>query len=479
MNLISNLVVTINSRNQIFFLLIIITFLLAFIARYCFVSTSIEQLSKIEIEQVAKDTKGYFILADHYIENGYSAPLRVDDDPTLDLRRPPGYPSFLSIFKLLKLDNQHTLYTQVFIGSLIPVIIYIFIYLISKNNLISFASAFLSVISPTGIALSGLLMSDLIFSFFFALSFLMLYISSQNNKVIYYFNSAILIGIACLIKPILIYWPVISILVVIAFLKYQKHQYKKIHLIILFLMQILIFSVWCTRNYINYNLFSLSIIGEITLRRYFAVMVEEESKLNKLQKNTNSEKYNDSNFNKRLKENFYKQRALIYPTYNKNYLSDQNKNYRLYKDKLVQDSIRIIRSNPSTALKVFFRNIKNNTISGWHKFHKQIPEKISIFHNYKKSQIIESYIRMFISYSVGLLWIVYCSIFLWKKNDQIKRNFYLITGFILTILFFSFSSGITFFVGSRILYPIEFLYVITFVISLKFLFDILFNKVKI
>lgn len=461
-------------------LLAIIIFILACILRFSFISVSVRQLSinENEIQIITSDTVGYLILAKHYREHGYSLPFQSKNNLTLDIRRTPGYPTFLSICSILGISNKNVLYIQALLGSLVPVITFILLLLIAKNWIISFIAAMLSVMSPSGIALPGLLLPDLLFSFVFALGFLFLYLSSYKNKITCYIIAGVIFGIAGLIKPILIFWPFVSIIILALLLSYNKQKYEIIHISVIFLIQVFIFSIWCARNYYNYDIFSLSIIGEINLRRYLANQTDEMGKLVNSYNRNNSGEFDKSKFEKLLKENINDHRSTILTEYVKSHLTKDNKSYALLRKKLVDDSLSIMKKNPFIALSAYLGNIKENTLGGWDRTHTQVPKPFGALKYHKFIVKTESLIRTIIASSVLLLWIFSSTLYLGTNNNQLKRTYYLVTGLFMTIIYFSLSSGIIFGPGPRILYPIEFIYITMFVIAIKFTYEVCYYDIK-
>jgi 4-amino-4-deoxy-L-arabinose transferase-like glycosyltransferase len=83
----------------------------------------------------------------------------------------------------------------------------------TRSKLASFVAGLTSALSPTGIGLAGILLADLLFAAAFVISFLLLYHGVAANRQLLSYGAGIGSGIAALIKPILLFWPMLSVLI--------------------------------------------------------------------------------------------------------------------------------------------------------------------------------------------------------------------------------------------------------------------------
>jgi len=441
-----------------YFIIIFIIFFTAFILRLSFLNQSLKSNTTTQIKNITPDAEGYIYLAEKYRTEGY---FKSNND-LWDIKRTPGYPTFLAVCNILKFDEKDILIIQVLLGSLIPLFAFLLVFLISKNIIISFVAGIMSAISPTGIGLSSLYLPDLLFSFFFAFGYFCLYLSAYKNKTIYFVITGVIFGIAALIKPVLSFWSLVSVLILILLLLYKNKKLQKISILIIFIVQLLIISIWCVRNYKNYEMFTLSIAGEMTMRYYLAVQVEQKA----ISKRDLPTKIINRKIKDKKARLLNKYHDLFFSRYN---ISD--KSFKLFRNRLLEDSVSLFRRYPKLTIQSHINNIKDNTIRGWNYFQKQIPQskKNSFIPAYIKK--IESLTRIFISLSVILLFVIYTVIFFRVNNKKVRKQYCILTVFFITILYFSFASGFTYWTGPRILYPIEFIYISMFLLSIKFLYE--------
>ena len=168
--------------------------------------------------------------------------------------RLPIYPLFVSL--VLKISEK--LYFLIFIQHLIGVLAILIIFKIGKlfSLEIGLLSAFFASINLNLITHSNFILTESIFVLVFLL-FIFFYLKFLKNKQSnYLIVCSVFLGLWCLIRPVVIYLPVIIIIFTL-FLKINF--FKKIKLSLLFIIFYLItVSPWLSRNYYYHGFFSFS-----------------------------------------------------------------------------------------------------------------------------------------------------------------------------------------------------------------------------
>ena len=168
--------------------------------------------------------------------------------------RLPIYPLFVSL--VLKISEK--LYFLIFIQHLIGVLAILIIFKIGKlfSLEIGLLSAFFASINLNLITHSNFILTESIFVLVFLL-FIFFYLKFLKNKQSnYLIVCSVFLGLCCLIRPVVIYLPVIIIIFTL-FLKINF--FKKIKLSLLFIIFYLItVSPWLSRNYYYHGFFSFS-----------------------------------------------------------------------------------------------------------------------------------------------------------------------------------------------------------------------------
>lgn len=188
--------------------------------------------------------------------------------------RVPGYSVFLGlIYKIFDINIIKALFTQIFLVSFIPILIYyLSLILFPENILLAYLSSIVSVFNFSFVFNSGLLMSDSLFILFLLLFLIFFY------KNLYIF-SGLFLGIASLIRPVGVYLVILSIILIFCYLNSPRssrvflRKQKCIEGLILFLSWAFIVSFWLIRNFcLTGNIFFHTMSGYHFLS-YYAVEV--------------------------------------------------------------------------------------------------------------------------------------------------------------------------------------------------------------
>ncbi len=173
--------------------------------------------------------------------------------------RLPGYPLFLAIFyKLFDFDIQKTLWIQIILASLIPILIFFLsLTLFPVQVLFAKICAFFSAIHLGFLIFAGNLMSETLFCLFFFL-FLILFLSNFHllfckKKIINFsykkiFFAGFFLGIASLVRPVGQYVIVLAIILLIVSRLSFPQKIKGT--LFLFSGWLVVVFAWLLRNYL-------------------------------------------------------------------------------------------------------------------------------------------------------------------------------------------------------------------------------------
>jgi len=422
---------------------ILLLFLLALGLRLLYASVVLKQFAELSTAEQTSYKIGY-LMPD---SGGYLEPaadlMKGHIRQAISLIRPIGYPAFLA---LLRANPSATLYAQAILLSLIPICTFLLVRLLTESNLLGFAAGVASSISPTGIAVGSLVMSDALFASLFAVVFTTMVYGIVHHSLRWVVFSAIGSGFAILVKPILLFWPVVAVVVsalIVAcqnesrnnsrrWLQIDKSRYTQ--MLVLFFVPIIFIISMAGANYKKYGTFTVSIAGKLSLREYLAVRTEEWGIAGHL----------PSQDAIRQNQNILRKRTRI-----------QEEAYPW-----VSESIAIFKKYPIQTIKAFVMDAQEQVVGGWNDFSYQLPFSQ---HQLAFSRIsnLETRLRKiallitFFAPFVGLVrvWI--------DPSPYLRRLVPMLFAMNMTFLYFVMLSGITFWSGPRIIYPTEILEIST------------------
>ncbi len=405
-----------------------------------FSQLSIADQTSYQMGYLAPDSPGYIDPA-IALKNGNIA-------EAISLTRPIGYPAFLAA---LGVNFTYILYTQALVLSIIPVCTFLLVSVPTENSLLGFGAGLASAISPTGIAIGSMVTSDAVFASLFAVLFTALVYGVLHNSLRWLLFSAVVAGLAILVRPILIFWPVVSVMISALISVFQDRlqnglwqwlQFYKgrlTSLLILFLIPIVVMVSFAGANYAQNGIFTVSIIGQLTLREYLAVEAEEWGKARHWP-DFAAIRQNQNILRARLNAMTIQERARTY----------------------VPESVAIFEKYPAQTIISFLKNACGNVVAGWVNFSEQLP-----FSREKLGRIfdlvygLESGVRW-----IGLLMMLcapfICAIAVRINPSPYQRRLVSINfAMTLTFMFYLTLLGLTFWTGSRIVYPTEILEIST------------------
>jgi len=218
------------------------------------------------------DSPMYLALAENLIKHHVFS-LSATEPFIPHVFRTPGYPVFLAIFNFLGVENP---YLIVLVQEIIYAATIVGFYFLSRGlfdrNMIRGGLIFL-LLEPGGLTYPKLLLSEILF--FPALVFGVLLIGQylRRNRLWYLIIAGFIMGLGALVRPGMIYLPVILAMILIAFNFRQKKTW--LHAITLVIIFGIVITPWLVRNHYHFNKFMLSGIQGYTLANYHVPMVWE------------------------------------------------------------------------------------------------------------------------------------------------------------------------------------------------------------
>lgn len=349
------------------------------------------------------------------------------------LMRPPGYPAFLAACGL---DPSCTLIAQALLGSLIPVCTLLLTFYLLRNLPLSIFAGLVSTFSPTGIGITGLIMSDLLFAVMFAMGFLLLIYGSTQDHNRWILLSAFIFGLGALIKPILFAWPLVSVVIWALVRRSENKSLTWWPPIILLFVQGFFVVGWSSCNYMRDGVFTLSESGPCTMRYHWAVRVEESARAG-----------HDPTV-----EAITKNRDTVYKRLHDSHVTPSRRVKACW-----DESFRIFRSYPTYALLTYFRDINENTEEGWDHFPLQLSLSSSLIEFGTMVSRVESFVRTYTRWPVTLGFVLAFFLVYFRQRPERRRIGFCILALSTACLYFSAFSGVVFWTGPRILYPVEML----------------------
>jgi hypothetical protein len=410
--------------------------------RYKSISLNSDSQEYIHLAQNIANREGY---AQDNIHSRYISVLRT-----------PGYPLFYALIEYIGTAPASILWSQVVLGSCLPVIAALLAYMITRKILASIIAGVLSCLSSSGIFLSSEIMVDLLFAVTFIFGFFLFYIGITNSKQMSIITAGLIFGICSLIKPTTVIWPIYSVIVYYFLAKANQVKIRYKTLICFVLIQIVLIGGWSLRNYHTERIFSLSTIGTQSLRHYLAVAVNEVSKKENSPETIISSIRREQ---KRLRDEV-------------KFSFNQGVSIKKLHETQFDESLSILFSDLSITYICFIRNVAENIgSSNLRQFYlDELPKQSFLTQLLSKLIFFNSYLLRFI-FVVIILFI--CSLPWLRKfctHEMLSRHIYTSLALILTYLYFALISGVTFWTGPRIVFPAEFVLFLLLVIIGQWLF---------
>jgi 4-amino-4-deoxy-L-arabinose transferase-like glycosyltransferase len=213
------------------------------------------------------DTPSYVNTAKHIVKNGFFSP----DGILPEHNRTPGYPLFLALIYALGGSNSMVVIAQILLSSLGLYVFYnILIMSETPKHITLMASAFL-LLNTAQYEYSFRILTEFLFGFFLLLAIFFLVKYLQNKKAAYFFLFSFAINYALFIRPILIYFNLLTIVVILICLILKKIRLACFcFFLVLF---IAFFCGWSYRNYLHSSVFIYSTIQNHNVKDYYCRMI--------------------------------------------------------------------------------------------------------------------------------------------------------------------------------------------------------------
>jgi len=170
--------------------------------------------------------------------------------------RTPGYPLFLAVIKLFGMKSYlWVIFWQEIIYFFTAILFYKFASELFHKKIAQIGFIFL-MLDPGGIAYPKLILSETLFLPFVFGSLFSIGLYFKNSRCQYLLIAGILMAIGALIRPVLVYFPIIAGGVVLFF--YRHHQKVMMHVSVMLLSFALVLSPWVIRNYRIFNQYFFS-----------------------------------------------------------------------------------------------------------------------------------------------------------------------------------------------------------------------------
>jgi hypothetical protein len=413
-------------------------FLSALVPRLLFCFEVLRQFAKLPLEiqntsdmgYLTPDSPTYLTLANSLLEGQLAQ--------AISLMRPIGYPAFLA---LMEARPAMILGAQAVLLSIIPVCTFILVRLLTRNVWIATSAGLVAIVSPTGIALGSLIMSDGPFASLFAILLVALVHGAWSNSRRWIAVSAFVSGTAVLIRPILLLWPICSVVIYVLIisspwnspLRSYFGRKELLNMLTLFSVPMTFMVCWAALNYLQNGVFTVSEAGVYDLRLYLAVKTEQWEKAGG-QPSDLAIKNNQTDLRNRLEALPNEERVHAY----------------------LVEGWAVLRQYPITATKVFVHDALKDSSGGWNYFARQLPlsqDKYGSF--FSRLSKLESWCRKATLFVLSLA----AAFILIASRDRLSlcdgKFLGTFVSMVLTTYYFVLISGILFWTGPRVIYPTE------------------------
>jgi hypothetical protein len=217
---------------------------------------------------VPKDSMQYHTLAQQIAKgNGISY-----EDGRPNFYRVPGYSIFLSLwYRLFDFDIQKTIWVQIFIAAFIPLLVFFLsLTLFPQKILVAKVAAIIMSCNLGFLVHAGLLMSEILFIFFFLLFFI--YFFSFDIKKMFW--SGLFLGTASLIRPVGHFVLIVAFFILLFSCIRGLQKCKAT--VFLFFGWISIVVWWLLRNYLLTGSLFFHVMPGYHLLYYFAAEVNSK-----------------------------------------------------------------------------------------------------------------------------------------------------------------------------------------------------------
>jgi 4-amino-4-deoxy-L-arabinose transferase-like glycosyltransferase len=206
-------------------------------------------------DQLIEDQQGYKLLGENMAQTSNFFQL-TDGRHT---SRTPGYPIFLAVvYTLFGESNLTLILVQIIINSLTCVVIGLIAgFIVPRGFLVA---GLISSLNLGMVIYSGMILTDILFLFFFSLFILFAFHYLKSPKKIQLFLTISLLSIATFVRPVTYFFIMLLPVLLIVWFVWRRMQPKQIlySLFVYFIPVVIAFSAIHYRNYTEYNSVSLT-----------------------------------------------------------------------------------------------------------------------------------------------------------------------------------------------------------------------------
>ncbi|MBN2771644.1 MAG: glycosyltransferase family 39 protein [Spirochaetes bacterium] len=187
--------------------------------------------------------------------------------------RTPGYPLFVALlYSISSSSVQFVLLVQIFLSLASVFLIYKTAVLFFQPK-IALLSAFLFAFDTTQAAYTVSLLTETLFAFLFLLSVYCFCNYVKDKNILSLCISALILGMATLVRPILIFFPAVAVLVILIErnMKTTRKLVRALYFVLVFFITVF---PWLLHNYSKYGEAKLSSISGLNLLYYNAAYTE-------------------------------------------------------------------------------------------------------------------------------------------------------------------------------------------------------------
>jgi 4-amino-4-deoxy-L-arabinose transferase-like glycosyltransferase len=251
--------------------------LAAVATRLAFLVAVVDDKPTQQILGFAPDSREYYVLARRLAETGMYAKESVQSRH-IGLVRTPGYPAYCSVFFSLGAPLTAILWTQAVLGSVTALMTALLAWWMFRRVWGCMAAGMCAAFSLTGVGLTGVLLTEVLFTTLFLGGFLLLWSAVARAQLLSALLAGVLFGLANLVRPSLIAWPVMVLLLCPLLARSSGRSTVWSHVLVIAVLQLAFIAVWCCRNYVAEGTFVFSSVGERNLRYISAPLIEEWGK---------------------------------------------------------------------------------------------------------------------------------------------------------------------------------------------------------
>jgi hypothetical protein len=336
-----------------------------------------------------------------------------------------GYPAYLAVFAS---HPGPVLLCQALLTAAIPVCAFLLTLLLTRSHPLGTAAGVASALSPSGIAIGAMIMSDGLFAALFAAYFVALVAGIQGRSLLWIVFSAGLGAMAMLVRPIFLFDPVVSICV-LAVMAANARPFAIKAGATLVAVPLAVLVGFSALNYQVNHEFAFSITGERTFGEYLGAKAEAWAAAG----------HAPTIDQIRATQARVRARIASLPATQLRNAYDR-------------ESLSIAAAHPWATAEALIDDVAENLTSSWHYFGSQLPHVDSRWTG--RLERLDAAFRSFLTIVtiIGAL----SAAALWRTPGRAPTARWLVA-IVGMITVFATASGLTFWTGSRILYPVEFL----------------------